>query len=157
MLGLGPDGLAEPLIADKVTKMINSNLPVVTVETIMTGTVFSVHVSMTIREAIQVLVTNKISGSPVLDSSGTVVSVVSEGSLLKLATTKGTSVTIGVCLPELPTGNQLITARRTDSIQAIYKSFLTHSVHRIIVVDDTLKLLGIVSRSNILRMLVQAG
>lgn len=138
------------------SQMENSNLPHVTVEAIMTSTVFSVHVSMTIREAILVLVTNKISGAPVIDSAGTVVSVVSEGSLLKLATKKGTSETLGPCLPDLPTGDQLITARRTDSIQAIYKAFLTHGVHRIIVVDDTKKLLGIVSRSNLLKMLVQA-
>ncbi len=136
--------------------MENSNLPQVTVESIMTSTVFSVHVSMTIREAILLLVTNKISGAPVIDSSGTVVSVVSEGILLRLATKKGTAETIGPCLPDLPVGDQLITAKRTDSIQAIYKAFLTHSVHRIIVVDDTRKLLGIVSRSNILKMLVQA-
>lgn len=136
--------------------MENSNLPQVTVESIMTSTVFSVHVSMTIREAILLLVTNKISGAPVIDSSGTVVSVVSEGLLLRLATKKGTAETIGPCLPDLPVGDQLITAKRTDSIQAIYKAFLTHSVHRIIVVDDTRKLLGIVSRSNILKMLVQA-
>ena len=131
-------------------------LPHVTVESIMTSTVFSVHVSMTIREAILVLVTNKISGAPVIDSSGTVVSVVSEGSLLKLATKKGTAETIGLCLPDLPTGDQLITAKRSDSIQALYKVFLAKSVHRIIVVDDTRKLLGIVSRSNVLKMLVQA-
>lgn len=137
--------------------MISSNLPVVTVETIMTATVYSVHVSMTIRDAIQILVTHKISGAPVLDSTGTVVSVVSEGSLLKLATKKGTAETIGNCLTELPASDQLVTARRTDSIQAIYKMFLTHSVHRIIVIDDTRKLQGIVSRSNILRMLVQAS
>jgi predicted transcriptional regulator len=34
--------------------------------------------------------------------------------------------------------------------------FLTHSVHRIIVIDNNWKLQGIVSRSNLLRMLVQA-
>lgn len=136
--------------------MINSNLPHVTVETIMTSTVFSVHVSMTIREAILVLVNHKISGAPVVDSTGTVVSVVSEGSLLKLATKKGTAETIGLCLTDLPTADQLVTARRTDSIQSIYKAFLTHAVHRIIIIDDTRKLQGIVSRSNVLRMLVQA-
>lgn len=122
----------------------------------MTSTVFSVHVSMTIREAILVLVNHKISGAPVVDSTGTVISVVSEGSLLKLATKKGTAETIGQCLADLPTGDQLIIARRNDLIQNIYKTFLTHGVHRIIVVDDTRKLQGIVSRSNILRMLVQA-
>lgn len=135
----------------------NSNMPVMTVEQIMTANVFSVHVSMSIRDAIQVLVNNKISGAPVVDSTGIVVSVVSEGILLKLATKKGTAETIGLCLPDLPTPQQLVVADRKESVQSIYKKFLTHSVHRIIVVDDTRKLLGIVSRSNILRLLVQTA
>ncbi len=136
--------------------MPKSNLPEITVEDIMTPIVFSVHVSMTIREAILVLVKHKVHGAPIIDSSNTVVSVISEGNLLKLASQKGTSETIGNCLLDLPSVKELITAKRTDSIQSVYKAFLTHSVHRIIVIDGTRKLQGIVSRSNVLRLLVQA-
>ena len=111
---------------------------------------------MTIREAIEVLVKNKVSGAPVVDSTGIVMSVVSEGDLLKLATKRGTSETMAHCLPDLKPADKLITAKRGDTVQSLYKAFLTHAVHRIIVVDGTRKLQGIVSRSNILRMLVQA-
>lgn len=131
-------------------------MPVLTVEAIMTAKVFTVHVSMTLREAILVLVKNKIHGAPVVDSSNTVVSVVSEGDLLRLATQKGMEATIGACLKEIVDAQRLIVAHRHDTFQSIYKLFLAHSVHRIIVIDNNWKLQGIVSRSNMLRLLVQA-
>jgi CBS-domain-containing membrane protein len=46
-------------------------------------------------------------------------------------------------------------ARMHDSFVEIYKMFLNKSVHRIPVIDGSGKLKGLVSRSNVLRLLLQ--
>ena len=126
------------------------------VEAIMTSTVLTVNPMMTIREAIILLTTNKISGAPVVDNKQTVLSVLSEGDLLKLAASMGMDKQISLCLEKLPQITDLITARTQTTFAEIYKLFLGRSVHRIIITDDNGKLRGIVSRSNALRVLVDS-
>ena len=125
-------------------------------ESIMTSTVLTVNPTMTVREAIVLLTTNKISGAPVVDNMHTVLSVVSEGDLIKLAASMGMDKQISHCLEKLPQIDELITARSQTTFAEIYKLFLGRSVHRIIITDDNGKLRGIVSRSNALRVLVDA-
>ncbi|MEK7357066.1 MAG: CBS domain-containing protein [Bdellovibrionota bacterium] len=127
------------------------------VENIMTTQVHCVTPQMTVREAIMLLTSNRISGAPVCDSGHNVMSVVSEGDLLKLAATAGMETKIATCLEKLPKVDLLITAKRSDSFTDVYKKFLGKSIHRIIVIDGNGKLQGIVSRSNMLRVLVDAG
>lgn len=62
----------------------NSLPPVILVETIMTSKVISVSLTTSINEAIDLLLQNRISGAPIVDFAGNVVSIVSEGDLLKL-------------------------------------------------------------------------
>lgn len=128
--------------------------PSICVKDIMTSKVLKVLPEMTVKEAISLMVKNSISGAPVVDSNDKVMSVVSEGDLLKLATSAGLDKTIFQCLMKLTKTEQLLTAKKTDFFADVYKKFLTYPVHRIIVVDDMGRLEGIVSRSNILRVLV---
>jgi CBS domain-containing protein len=50
---------------------------------VMTANVISVTPDMTIREVAKIFVENKISGAPVLDASGSVAGMISEGDLLR--------------------------------------------------------------------------
>jgi predicted transcriptional regulator len=127
--------------------------PSLSVASIMIGKVHTVSPDMTVRDAIKLLLKNKIAGAPIVDSSNKVMSVVSEGDLLKLAATQGLDKTIFQCLIRLTRSEKLLTLKKTDSFADAYKKFLTNSVHRLIVVDDMGKLEGIVSRSNVLRVL----
>jgi CBS domain-containing protein len=131
--------------------------PQLLVENIMTTQVHCVTPTMTVREAIQLLTTNKISGAPICDPNQKVLSVVSEGNLLKLAATMGMEAKISLCMSQLPKEDSLVTSKRGDPFTDVYKKFLTKSIHRIIVTDANGKLQGIVSRSNVLRVLVDAG
>lgn len=131
--------------------------PQILVENIMTNQVFCVHPTMTVREAILVLTTNKVSGAPICDPNQKVLSVISEGNLLKLAAQLGMEAKISLCLSHLPKTDALITAKKNDPFTDIYKKFVTKSIHRIIVIDGNGKLQGIVSRSNVLRVLVDSG
>ena len=127
----------------------------ITTESIMTTPVFSIDTDMTVRAAIQVLVGKKIGGAPVVDKNNLVVSVVSEGDLLKLAASLGLDKKISDCLSRLPRPEKLITVKREDVFTNIYRIFLSHPVHRVIVIDDHGKLQGIISRSNVLKVLVK--
>ena len=121
----------------------------------MTTDVSSVTPIMTVRDAIVLLTSKKISGAPVVNDLQVVISVVSEGDLLKLAASVGLEKQMGHCVDKLVKIKDLITVRVTDSYADIYKKFLTKSVHRVIVTDDNGRLRGIVSRSNLLRTLVE--
>ena len=125
------------------------------IETFMTSEVFSVSPEMTVRDAIGLITTKKISGAPVVDSMHKVISVISEGDLLKLAASGALEKTIASCLTKLPKTEKLMTLKKTDTFTDAYKMFLTHPVHRIVITDANGRLQGIVSRSNVLRLLVE--
>lgn len=129
------------------------HVPTVTVEMMMTTDVKAITQDMSVREAIILLLKNRISGAPVLNANHEVVSVVSETDLLKLVT-HGLDQQIGHCLAHLPKQPQLITLRRQDKFADAYKIFLTKSIHRIIVVDSQGRVQGILTRGNVLRILV---
>jgi predicted transcriptional regulator len=123
------------------------------VSSIMISDVHSVTLQMTIRDAIHLLVKHRISGAPVVDQSHVVVSVVSEGDLLKLAASLGLDKMIAAGLDRLITQEKMIVAKKTDTFTDVYRLFLKHSVHRVVVVDGNYRLLGLVSRSTVLRLI----
>jgi IMP dehydrogenase len=127
----------------------------VTVATIMRSQVHCVTTEMTVREAIEVLLTHGISGAPVVDNGRKAMSVVSQGDLLKLAATVGLDKTIFQCMMKLIKTDKLLTIEKSVPFAVVYKKFLTNPVHRFIVVDNMGRVEGIVSRSSILRMLVK--
>ncbi len=144
------------LIPDTSIEQQSAPAPLL-VESIMTSPVFSISTDDTVREAIKKLLSKKIAGAPVIDSTRKVMSVVSEGDLLRLAATMGLDRTVFQCMIKLTKTEKLITIQRTDTFAEVYKKFLAHPVHRLIVVDDMGRLDGIVSRSNVLRVLVDAN
>ena len=124
---------------------------------IMVTEVHCVYPSTTVRDAIQLLTSKKISGAPVIDTSRRVVSVLSEGDCLKLAAVVGLDKTISAGLSHLPQGEKLITLKSTATFKEIYKVFVSNRLHRVIIVDSAGRLQGIVSRSNILKLLISMG
>lgn len=127
--------------------------PQLKVEDIMTSNVMGVSPEMTVREAMRLLSTHKISGAPIVNNMNKVLSVLSEGDLLKLAASEGMDKTISTCLPRLCKTENLMTLKKTNTFSEAYMMFLTKTVHRIIVIDGNGNLQGIVSRSNVLRVI----
>jgi len=123
------------------------------VQDIMSATVKTITGDMTVREAIKVLIENKISGAPLMDGLHGILSVVTQGDLLMLAAVVGLDKTLGTCTKHLPATGKVVTLSRKDTVADAYKKFLSSKLHRLIVVDDTGKLQGIVSRSDILKHL----
>lgn len=127
--------------------------PVINAENIMTVKIHCITPEMTISQAIGVLLSHRIRGAPVVDTLTKVISEVTEADLMKLAATKGLTKTIGTCLDSLPTFESLITWKRTTPFSTLYREFLSHPIHRIIIVDNNGRLQGLISRSDILRIL----
>ena len=128
--------------------------PTVYVGDIMTSAVYRVTCDMKVREAIVLLTTHKISGAPVIDNLDKVLTVLSEGDALRLAASDGLEATIASCLDKLTKSHKLITLKRDSTFAEAYKIFLKNSIHRIIVIDSNGRLQGVISRSNILKLLV---
>lgn len=119
----------------------------------MTAEVKSVTLDMKLRDAIILLLRHRVSGAPVVNNVNEVVSVISETDLLKLAR-MGLTKTVGECLSNLSRPPQLITLFRHSTFEEAYDIFMKKPIHRIIVVDGNQKLQGILTRGNVLRILV---
>jgi CBS domain-containing protein len=53
------------------------------VEDIMTRRVITVHPDTTVQDAARLMVTNRVSGLPVVDAGGRVVGIISDGDLIR--------------------------------------------------------------------------
>lgn len=127
--------------------------PSLLVEAIMTAKVHTINTDMTLRQVTQELLKHQIAGAPVTDQERRVITVVSEGDLLRLAASMGLDKTIYQCLLKMTKADKLVTVKKEDTFADAYRKFLSHSVHRLIVVDEKGRLEGIVSRSNVLKIL----
>lgn len=123
---------------------------------IMVEKVHTINAAMTLGEVAELFVKYKISGAPVVDLGQRVISVFGEGALLRFAAKLGLNATILACLDDMPEANQMITLKKEDEFSEAYKLFIKHNIHRIPVVDGTGKLLGLVTRSLIFRIFVEA-
>ncbi len=124
-----------------------------TVESLMIVDVHCITTDMTVHDSIGRFLEHGISGAPVVDSVKKVISVISQSDLMKLAATKGLQKTIGSSLDVLPPSNKLVSLPRTATFAELYRKFLSHPVHRIIIIDGNGRLQGLISRSTVLKIL----
>ncbi|MGE0763970.1 MAG: HPP family protein [Bdellovibrionales bacterium] len=128
------------------------------VEDVMTSPVRSVTPSMTLKEVVDMYLQHNISGAPIVDQSGKVISVISQSDLIQFIAVEGMSKPVSHYMPRLPKPDQVISVTKTDVFKEVFKQFLVKPVRRIIVTDSNGKLQGIVSKSNLLRAFVmEAG
>jgi IMP dehydrogenase len=127
--------------------------PDLTIASIMSTSVFCVPLYMTIQDAIGFILKNKVRGVPVIDPNGKLASVITESDLMRLAASRGLDKKIESCMDALVKFENLVTLKKQASFEDAYRTFLNKSVHRIIVVDDTCRVQGLVSRSNVLQVL----
>ena len=125
------------------------------VEQVMTKTVFYLSSDIRVKDAIQIFVKNKISGAPlILPTTKILLSVVSESDLIKFAAMDGLDQPLQNFLNKLPELSNLVTARTTDTFGELFKKFLLNPVRRVIVVSRDGHVLGIVSRRDIMAAFV---
>jgi CBS domain-containing protein len=145
----------------------------VPVKDIMTKTVVTVKRDADVHEAARILSERGISGMPVVDDQGRVIGVISEADLLILAGMKREHTfkdilrnILGEPLPARAQGGRRvedvmsfppITSKGDDDIAAVANILDERRIKRLPVVDDQGKLLGIISRADIVRAIGKKG
>lgn len=130
--------------------------PTVLLEDIMVTKIYRVIPELTLFEVSELFIRHQISGAPVVDSLDNVISMIGEGDTLRLAAIHGLEAHISHCLPELPTQAALVTLAKHDTFTDAYRLFLKHKFHRLPIVDSNGRLQGLVTRSTILTLFVEA-
>jgi CBS-domain-containing membrane protein len=133
---------------------------------VMTRKVVTARIDSGIHEVSALLSENRISGLPVVDEGNHVVGVVSEADLLSMAgMEKGHSFKdivkhiLGEPVPRRKQGNRVgeimsspaLTTRVETDIREVAKVLESKGIKRLPVVDEENKLVGIVSRGDIVR------
>lgn len=137
---------------------------------VMTTQVVAVKRDADLHEAARLLSENKISGMPVVDDANRVIGVISEADLLMLAGMKREHTfkdvlrnILGEPSPLRTGGNKVehvmsfppITSKANDNIADVAKILDERRIKRLPVVDDEGKLLGIISRADIVRTIMR--
>lgn len=135
---------------DQAVKQQHANVPSVT--EYMTKKLITFKKDTDIHAVIESLLENRISGAPVLDDAGNVVGLVDDKDCL--------TVLFGNMYNQLPdkaaiVGNYMSNVMRTisvnDNILDVAYVFSTSPYKRLLVMDDNNKLVGQISRRDILR------
>lgn len=142
----------------------------VPVKEIMATTVVSVRRNADLHEVARLLSENRISGMPVVDDNNRVIGVVSEADVLMLAGMKKEHTfkdilrsILGEPVPARSGGTKVedvmsfppITSKEDDEVVEVAKILDERRIKRLPVVDNEGKLLGIVSRADIVRAIVK--
>lgn len=118
----------------------------------MNSNVVSIHPEASIEQAIQKLLDHNVSGMPVIDASGKLVGVISEFQLLEVVydpNLKGAEVQGFMT-------RDVITVDESALLATVASLFIVHRIRRIPVVRDG-KVVGVVSRRDLLRYIVETG
>jgi CBS domain-containing membrane protein len=138
----------------------------VPVKDVMTRTVVTVKQDADLHEAARILSENRISGMPVVSDNNQVIGVISEADILTMAGMKKdhtfkdiVRTILGEHVPGRKGGNRVkdvmsfppITSKADDHITDVAKVLDEKRFKRMPVVDDDGKLIGIISRADIVR------
>ena len=124
-------------------------MPSHTAADIMTRSVVTLLLTSDIYDAVRTLLKHKISGAPVVDKNQKLVGVLSEKDCLK--------VLVGAALEGLPEGRvsdymtrDVETIGPSSSLYEVVHRFISRPYRRLPVVDDTGRVIGLVSRRDAL-------
>lgn len=123
---------------------------------VMTSPVVFFTSSTTIGEAVDLLLKHQISGAPLVDpSSNILISVVSELDLMRLLAQAPLSEILLVHMDKFVAAEDVVTVKPNDPYVEIFKKFLTNNYRRIFVVDGRRRVLGVISRRDVIRSIIE--
>ncbi|WP_037889335.1 CBS domain-containing protein [Streptomyces sp. NRRL S-87] len=124
-----------------------------TVDDVMTHAVVSVAQGAMVKEIVETMQRWRISALPVVSAEGRVLGVVSEADLLRKA--EGTDTSHDICAGQLMTVPPL-TVRRYATITGAARLMARGHLKRLPVVDDDDRLVGVVSRGDLLKIYLRS-
>lgn len=116
----------------------------------MTKNVITVNKDTPIYKAIAILLKNKVSGLPVIDKDNTLIGILSEKDALKLLLGEDGSK---LMVADFMT-SEVIAFDESESLTRICNFFIENSYKRVPIVSNG-KLVGIISRSDILKQIME--
>jgi CBS domain-containing protein len=122
-----------------------------TAKEIMTREILTVAPASTIEDVLKILVNNRVTGLPVVDKEGKMVGVVSEFDLLTQIA-KSEKPTVEVFKQPIEFSKEVTTIVETAKLSEITPLFVTKKFRRLPVVDATGKLVGIITRRDMMRL-----
>lgn len=120
-------------------------------EQIMTTNVVTITPDGTIKDAIELMVSRRVSGLPVVDEQGALIGILTEFALLGLAY-DGEIMNDSV---ESHMTRETMTVEAKDCVNKIADLCIIHRIHRLPVLENG-RLVGLVSRGDILKALYEA-
>src|SRR4051794_3847199 len=129
-------------LLEKIEELDERALPV-TAADVMTPDPFTFDADTSVHEAAQVLSDNRISGAPVVDPEGGIIGIVSEFDLIARS---GTSVR------EVMT-REVVTVPDTAPLDRVRAVLVTQRLKRVPVISREGKLVGLISRADLVREL----
>ena len=142
------------------------------VEDVMTTEVWTVRSEASLKEAAEILTQRRISGLPVVDGENHVVGVLSEGDILFKETGRPGKESFfdrWLALPSASLNEKLaartvgeamtapaVTIGSTRSLAEAANSMIDEGVNRLPVVDEERRLIGIVTRADLVRAIVRS-
>lgn len=118
---------------------------------IMSSPVKIMTLTMTVRDAIRFLMVYKLSGAPLIDHLGQLVSLVSELDLMQIGALDGTGATLNESLSRLPKKSEIVSVKPDTNFVDIFKLFLDNGLRQLLVMDDNQHVVGIIARRDILK------
>ncbi|MFA5554466.1 MAG: CBS domain-containing protein [Phycisphaerae bacterium] len=122
------------------------------VKEIMTAEVFTINKSAPLSQAIDLMLKHQISGLPVVDSEQNLVGIITEKDLLQLY--NKTQEVEGMVVEDYMT-KPVITFYEDETFEEICKCLETTDFRRVPVIDSAGKVVGIISRPDITRRILQ--
>ncbi len=122
----------------------------ISVKEYMSASVVTFSPDEDVLEAIHTLVERRISGSPVVDGAGNIVGMLSEKDCMKVALEAGYNEGMGGKVADYMTKN-VETIDADSSIMEVAKAFIDQPYKRFPVVDEEERLVGQISRADVLR------
>lgn len=117
-----------------------------TARDIMTANVVTVRPTGSIREAVDIMLRERISGLPVVDGEGRLAGIISEFALLAIAYDRG--VMNDSIANHMTT--EVLSVKVDDPIRKVADQFIVHRVRRMPVLEQG-RLAGVISRCDVLQ------
>lgn len=141
-LGVVLDDNELVLLLERIEALDERALPV-TAADVMTPQPLTLQSDTSLHDAAQLLAENRISGAPVVDASGSIVGIVSEFDLIaRSGTTVGEVMT-----------REVVSVPDTATIDRVRALLVTQRLKRVPVVDGQGRLVGLISRADLVREL----
>ncbi len=117
----------------------------------MSSEILSCQKSTTVEEALKMMINNRITGMPVVDESGKMIGMISETDMIHMFAKVGNPTAEFFASP-IEFREKFTSIKSTTGLAEIMETFISTRTRRLPVIDDDNRLVGIVSKRDLMRI-----